>query len=787
MFKNIVKLAFRNLVKNKLFSFISVFGLSLAIGCFALSFIFVDFWNNMDSFHKNIDEIYLVEIEINRSGSTQIWGPTPIPLGPSLKKDFPQIKNYVRIKPREGTFRYKDRVFEEELLFVDEGFLDMFTFPLVAGEKSALQDKNAVILSDRCAEKYFGDEDPIGKELVVTHGEEYRQSYFVKGVVEKNPVNSTIQFDILLPYVKLLDWDVEDLHNWGLWTHTFIQLASPEDVSVINANMDKYIQLQNAAEKDWPITSFIFEPLSDVSENSYKVINDIGWGVHPVSKIGNLMFGIFLLVLACFNYMNIAVATATRRLNEIGIRKVLGSTRIKLVLQFLSENILICLIAVIAGVIFAKNCLIPWFNVMFDASLDMDFSNNYRLWLFFVGTLLITGIGSGAYPAFYVSKFQPASILRKTQKVGGGSNLTKVLLSFQFGLTFIMIGSALIYAKNGEFQKNIDWGYNQDQVIGVEINGKKHFDVYRNAISQNPDIQHIAGSQDHIGRSSDIDVVEYEGNKYEICRFLVGYDYLKTMQSRLRDGRDFDRKLATDLDESIIINEKFARNLAWKQPVGMSVVISNTQYNVIGVVSDFHSESFVEPIEPTLFRLCDKEKFKFISIRAKAGTLVQTAEYLKGTWKTMAPDEPYKGFFQDEIWSRYFREIDSIILLVSFLALVALCISCMGLFGLISVSIVKRTKEISIRKILGASIPNLAKLLNKDLFIIMIVSSGIAAPLCYLINSSFLESFFEYYAPINIFVFIIACALMIVTSLLTVFSQVYKAARSNPVDMLRIE
>lgn len=787
MFKNMVKLTFRNLSKNRTFSFISVFGLSLAIGCFTVPYIFVDMSNSMNSFHENCKEIFYIEILINRSGSTQMWGPTPVPLGPSLINDFPQIKESVRIRPRRGTFRYKDKVFEESFLFVDEAFFKMFTFPLMAGEPDILKNKSAVVISDRYAEKYFGDENPIDKQLIVTHGEEYQRSFVVKGVVEKPPVTSSIQFDILLPYKGLVEWENCDFSNWGIWTHTFIRVEHPNDINIIKSGMDKYLKLQNAAEPDWPISSFVFEPLTSMSKNSYKVTNDIGGGPDPTAKIALLMFGILLLLLACFNYMNISIVKATRRLREIGIRKVLGSTRIKLVVQFLGENVVLCLFAIVIGACFAKFYLLPAFNSMFDAPLEMDFSNNHKLWLFLGFTFIITSLGSGGYPAFYVSRFRPVNILRRIQKVGGTSKLTKVLLTFQFIITFIMICTSLIFVKNAAYQKNIDWGYNQEQLISIRLDGEKHYEVFRNTVAQNPNIISIAGSLDHIGRAWDIDVAEYEGKKYEITRFLVGYDYLEAMQLRLIEGRLFDRRLATDQDQSIIINKKLVKNMAWQQPIGMNVVIYNTEYTVIGVVEDFHSEPFIDPIEPTLFRLCNKDEFSFITVRTKAGTAVQTAEYLEDTWKKLFPHESYQGFFQDDIWIWFFRENENINRLVSFVALVALVISCMGLFGLISVNIVKRMKEISIRKVLGASVPNITHLLNKDLFRIMILASIIAAPIGYFLNNGLLSASYEFHASITIVPFVVAGVVMILTSLITVFSQIYKAAKSNPIDTLRIE
>ena len=786
MFKNIMKLFFRNLAKNKMYLFISLVGLTVAIGCSTVSFVYVDYMNNMDSFHENADEVFQVEKVINMSGNTQVYGDTPIPLGPSLAADFPQVKRVVRINRGWGNFRYKDRVFGEQFLFVDEEFFDMFTFPLLVGNKDALKDKNSVIISEKYVEKYFGTENPIGKEFIVSHGEEYQQSFFVKGIA-KDPYNSSIRFDILLPYEKRLDWGVEDFNDWNIWNWaTFIQLSNQDDVIGLESNMDKYIELYNAANEDRPVSSFIFEPLSKISQNSYKVRNSIGEGATPIGVMIIFLAGLFLLLIACVNYLNIGIVTATRRLKEIGIRKVLGSSKLSLVNQFIGENVLLCLTAVILGALLAKLYLFPSFMNALGRPIEMNLLENGRLWLYFCMTLLITGIGTGCYPALYVSRFQPVNILRKTLKVGGGTKITKALIAFQFVLTFITIGSSINMAQNAAYQKSRDWGYNQEQVIGVRLDGERHYEIYKNAISQNPDILSIAGSRNHIGRSSSRDIVVYEGNKYEITRFSVGCDYLETMELRLKEGRTFDRNLATDMDSSIIINEKFAARMGWEQPLNKSVVIDNDSYFVIGVVKDFHYSTFVNPVRPVMFRLCDKNDFGYLSVRVKAGAVTQTAKTLEENWKTAIPGEPYNAFYQDEIWEVYFKNLDGITLLFSFIAGVAITISCMGLFGLISINILKRMKEVSIRKVFGATVMTIINLLNKNMFTIMIVSTVIATPICYFFVKSIL-AFYEYHSPMNIFSFFIAGLLMTIISLLTVFIQIYKAARSNPVNTLRVE
>jgi len=770
-----------------LFSYISIFGLSLAIGCLIIPFIFINFWNSVDAFHENIDNIFYIEILINRSGTEQIWGPTPVPLGPSLKSEYSQIKEFVRIRPRSGAFRYQDKVFEEPFLFVDEGFLDMFTFPVIMGNPNALENRNSVIISDRYAKKYFSDENPLGKRLTLSNRNQFREQFIVEGVVEKNPGNSSIQFDILIPYKVIQQWEGRDLNNWADWTHTFIQVEDPRDIDVIRKGMDKYIEFQKRANKTWSVGAFIFEPFSKLSKNTEYVTNDIGIGTASEEKFTLAIIGIFLMLLACFNYVNIGIVTATRRLNEIGIRKVLGSTRTRLMLQFLSENFLLCLIAVIVGVIFAEVLLLPAFNGMFDIPLKMDFQHNFGLWIFLAATLLFTSIGSGSYPAFYVSRFRPVDILRRTQQIGGGSKFTKVLLAFQFMLTFILLGSAFIFLENSQYQKGLDWGYNQEQIVNIELEGKKHFEVYRNAIAQNPSILSLAGSQDHLGRSSDIDVVAYKGKEYEIRRYVVGYNYLNTMQFRLREGRLFDQTMAGDIDRSIIVNEKLARSLGLQKPVGTHVKIEDREYLIIGLVEDFHDQPFGDPIEPILFRLCETDEFDYISVRLKAGQINNTMDFLKGTWVSLFHDQPFEGIFQEDIWVSYFRFQDNIAKMQSFVGMIALVISCMGLFGLISISIVKRMKEISIRKVHGASVADIARLLNKDLIRLLIISIIIATPVCYYLMNQLLNLIYRYRVPITLVPFVVICITMVFSSLLTIGFQVYRAAKSNPVDMLRVE
>ena len=788
MLKSYFKIACRHRLRNKLFSIIDIFGLSMAIGCSIVVFLFVDFWASMDSFHRNSDQIFLVENVINRDGQISIWGDSPLPLGPAVENDFPQVVRTVRIQTRGGIVRYKEKVFNERFMFVDEGFFDMFTFPLIAGSKDALLNHNTLFMDEETALKYFGDENPVGKQLTIKFGDKYVEEFFVGGVTKRYPENSSIRFEFLIPYKKQSDLGLKDFNDWKRWTWaTFVQVRNPGDISTIKEQMHPYIKLQNEVNEDWSVEDYIFEPLTDLSLNSHKIKGGISWGPHPTELIALSIFGIFLLLLACFNYMNIAIVSGTRRLREIGIRKVLGSSRVHLIAQHIGENTLLCLFALILGTVLAKLFFIPSFSSLFDLPLKLDFLGNMRLSAFLVSMLALTSLGGSAYPAFYVSGFQPASILKGKQKPKGKSLFTRILLTFQFVLTFITVTTAIILVQNAKYQKNRDWGYNQNQVIAVRLDGKKHYTIYRNEIDKNPDILRAAGSMTHIGRSYSGAVAEIAGTKYELKCLYAGHDYLQTMGIRLKEGRFFDKKFGTDLDQSIVINNKFAESMNWKNPLEKKIVIDKKTLIIIGVVDDFHYASFRTKIEPAFFHLATEDKFNYLSVRVKADAMSQTAVYLKEAWARLIPDTPYRSFFQDEVFESYFKVQNNIIKLFSFTAAITLIIASMGLFGLVSISIDRRMREISIRKVLGATIANVVRIVNKEFVTVLLISTVIATPLGYLLLKSLFDSYYEYHIPIALPPFVFTFTLIAVTSLVTISSLIYKVAVSNPVDILREE
>lgn len=787
MIKNFIKTGIRSLYKNKLISFINIFGLSIAIGCCSVVYLFFEMQFTMDSDHENRENIFLLCNVVDREGDIQVWGDSPTPIGAAIKDDFPQAESVVRIVRRNGIMKYEDQVFSQRVSYTDPEFLDMFTFPLSSGEMNSLSDPSKVIISKNTADRYFGDEDPLNKIITFRSGDRI-QTYTVGGVAEKFPNNSTIRFNVLINIDKLTDLDLE--HDWADWSSfiaaTFIQLKDPNDIGILEKGMDEYVKIQNEAEKDWPADSYIFEPLTTLSLNSQDIRGDISWGGDDIGRLVLGLIGIFMLTLACFNYINIALVSAGKRLKEIGIRKVMGGYRIQLIAQFITENLILTVLALILGIVLGASVFLPGFERLFDVGMEFDLTNP-GLWMFFGGIVILTGLLSGAYPALYISSFDPVRIFRGKQQLGGRSRLSKVLIAFQFILAIITIIGGIMFSQNAEYQKYQDWGYNQKDVIGIPLAKSEDFATIRNEVSQNKDIISSTGSVNHIGRNNRLAVIEYKGEKKEVNRHDIGEDYMELMEVELTQGRAFNKEIASDMDQAVIVNETMVNTLDWDNPLEETFWFDSTRYSIIGVASDYHFNSFFDEIEPAFFRIGKEEDYDFLIVRTVEGKSEETYEYLEAKWKELFPDDPYYGFYQDQVFQWYFDEIEGHGKLMKFISVLAILLSCIGLFGLVSLQVLSRMKEFSVRKVLGADIRNLVFVINSQFRWILIAAILIGAPLGYFLIKSLMEEVYAYHMPVTVIPAITATVILIVTALLTTSSQIYKVLVNNPAETLRNE
>lgn len=782
------KLAYRNLIKNKLSFFINITGLSVAIACSIVFFLLLDKEYTSDRFHENSDSVFMVVYTLEGDEQAQRWGDTPLPLGSALVSEFPQIERAVRIMDKSTTVRLQNNVFNETVRFVDPGFLDMFTFPLSLGRKAALGEKNGLILSIEMAEKYFGDKSPIGEQVLVTINSNHQISYVIQGVAEKFPYNASFGFGILASIENLPDLNTED---WDTYTRaTFIQAQNATDIALVGTQMNNYVRIHNAINIDRPIAEFGFEPLPTLSWESQEIRRSISSGSTPQALILLFVIGMFLLIQACFNYVNISLGSSTRRLKEISIRKVVGCQRSQLIRQFLGENVLLCFMALVGGFFVTEFIFLPGLMGIMESPEKLTllhFFNSAHFWIFIVLVLFLTGIGAGAYPALIITKLQPVNIMKNKVKISGKKRFTSVLLGFQFGIAFVIICLVMAFLQNNRYQQQRDWGYSQEHVINISLENAVQYPILRNAVASNPDMLQTSGTAHAIGRSRNQAVVEVAAEKHEVVRFDVGMGYLETIGLRLKQGRFFRSDLSTDLDSALIVNERFVQEMGWQQAVDQTLRFENRFFNVIGVVEDFHHDFFFEPIQPAFIRLTPVESYKFFSTRVKTGTGIASLKALQNIWQRQFPDRVYNAFFQDSVFENGFRNNMTMTKIFSATAILTLVISCMGLFGLVTLMISNRMKELSIHKVMGASVTQISLLITKRYVTLLSLAMILALPSSYIFIKMLLDGVYRYHMPLGPLPFFWACLVVFATAFATVAAQVYKAATQNPIDAIRYE
>lgn len=786
MMSTYLKLAYRNLLKNKVAASINVVGLSIAIGCTIVAYLFIHSKVVKDDFHAHANEIFLVEQVMMENDESYISSRTPFPLGPALSTDLPQIENIVRVKEWRGEVTHNENQFGQNMSFVDEGFLDMFTFPLKYGNTTALTNRNDVVLSASTAERYFGNENPVGETLTIAILPEIVQTFTIAAVTEPFPANVGFDFSLLMHIGNLPENSGNEASQWLRNVITFVQLTDANDAPDLAQQMAAYVEPANTANKNNATQSYLLDNLLDLTYNADNVRDSVV-GRIPLAPITLLsVIAIFLLSLACLNYINIAISTATRRLKEIGVRKVMGSTKRQLIEQFFAENMLICMVALGFGVLIAAIFLLPAFNSIANLRLTMFGWENMNLWGFLFILLLFIAIVSGIYPALYVASFQPVTIFRGKQHINKKRRFTYALLTFQFILASITMVGGMAFLRNDAYQQELSWGYNSENVLVVPLTNANTYALLKNATQQLPTIISSSGSKNHIGRSYHYREATLAGEAIDIMQFAVDPYYAQTMGLRMITGHFFNPNLVAD-EEGIVINETFAQLHELDDPIGQRIRLDSTYYSVIGVVADFHYDSFSNSISPIIFKKSNDIENTYLSMKLKPGTATQTIKVLESAWADIASDKPLPFFFQDTVFDGIYEEGRKLTSMMLFIAFMAQLIACMGLFGLVAQNIAGRMKEIGIRKVLGASIGQIMRLVNRHFLIMLALAAFIATPISWLLINVLLETIHAYYQSMSAGVILIAYFLIFATAALTISTQIYKVSVVNPADVLRDE
>jgi len=789
MFRSYLRVALRTMWKNRMHTLFNVLGLSMGVGICITVFLMVYSYLHMDDFHKDADRIYMVGHTKELKTGVEKWGLSPGALGPAIKSDFPEVEQVVRVDNFGATVRYGDKIFDEMIYFAEPEFLNMFSFPLEKGSVAQFDNPSSILIGHETAIKYFGDESPIGKVLTLRFDESHRYELTVAGVFQKYPRTASFGFSFLTTYGAVRQL-TEKTEAWDYTVAaTFVKLRQASHAANFEKKLERYVKTLNDIQPDRPIKSFFLESLLTLSNNSQQIRGDLSGGMNPHGARALAVIAGLVMLMACFNFMNNMIGASSRRFKEVGIRKVVGGRRAQLLQQFLGESLIISCVSLAFGYVLAEAVFNPFMaTIAEEFSFEMNLATDWPLVTFLVILVTSAGILSGLYPSLLLSAFQPVKIFRDLARVGSNRWLTRLLVVLQFSICLFAIVAAIVFKQNNDFLSNIDLGFRGSQVAVLHFETASEWQTFRNAVANHPGILKIAGSVHQVGRNQSVGVnFETEGNPFQANVLRIGPGYFEMMDMKIREGRPFDENLKSDVEGSVMINKLLADQLGWSNPVGKRLRFEGKEYSVIGVTDNFYTRGFMRPIDPMVLTNVSEDRYRVMSIKIRADQVDNVMAELRSQWAVVRPYQPFVARFQDEVFEEDFRENENIKDMFFYIASMTMIIAATGLFALVSVNIARRTKEIGIRKVLGASAVQIMQLVNREFYALIVVASVLIFPIAYLALNGLLGSVFPTHTEISIWPFIGAALAMLLLAVLTIGSRVVKVAVANPVDSLRYE
>ncbi len=799
MFKNYFKIAFRNLARNKIYSFINIAGLSIGLACAMLIILYVKDEVSYDRFHKNVSNIYRITTQsIDKNGGKGRKDPnTGYLQGPRFAQNVPEIKSFVRVQSGGEDMKTGTEVQGQELLYVDSTFFKVFSFPLLSGNReNCLKDPSSVVLSEDAAKKQFGTTDAIGK-IIMLKDDSVFVPHKVTAVAKRCPQNSSIKFEMLLPIKESKD-DALNSENWfNFFLNTFVVLNPNTNINAVESKMNKFYNadskdaVKSLTAKYGPMdlnNQYFLQPFLDIHlSTELPAQNGLSDASNPIYSYLLSGIALFILLIACINFINLTVARSVKRAKEIGIRKVVGGDRRQLIIQFLGESFLLCIIAFALAIALVE-LILPMFNNLSNKALALSYLFDAKLVAGYILLFLITSLLAGFYPAIVLSGYNPVQTLYSRFNLAGKNYLQKFLVVLQFALaSFLIIATFTIY-KQFNYLTTEKLGYDDNNLVTVHNDFKTHDAawLFKNELLKDPNIISVAprnggqwGTMAKIANDSSIQF-DYE---------TVDETFLPTLKIPLVQGRNFSADFPSDSANSILVNETFVKKAGWKNPIGQTVNFwynNNKKYNIIGVVKDYHFRPLNEKIGPELFSMKKDNNYGMVFIKIKPNTAVASLKTIQKTFKQLYPLSPYSyTFLNDENKKNYEAEAKWKQIMF-FGAILTIFISCIGLFGLSVLSAEKRTKEIGIRKVLGASVNRVVSILSKDFLKLVFISLIISIPAAWFVANKWLQNY-PYRITLSWWLFASAGILVILIALITVSFQAIKAAIANPVKSLRTE
>ena len=807
MLKNNLRIALRNLRKYKAFSLINIVGLAVGTACCILIFLYVKDELSYDKFNKNANRIYRVNLQAKVNNAEINSADSPAPMGAALLNNFPEVEAYTRVRNTSfPVIRYKDKAFSEErFFFADSTFFDVFTIKFLEGNpRTALAKPNSLVLTEATARKYFGNEEPIGKILNADHVRDYQ----VTGVVKGFPPNSHFHFDFLASMSTYKDsrspfWLSNNYYTYLLlrkgadpvklyneMSKMVKKYVSPQLKLSIGVNIEQFESAGNRY-------TYNLQPLTSIHLHSH-----LADEIEPNSDISYVYIfsaiAIAILLIASINFMNLSTARSERRAKEVGIRKTLGSNRGQLVRQFIAESVLLSFISVMLAIVIVE-LVIPSFNSLSTKQISLNLFNNFFSLPLLAAFAVIVGIIAGSYPAFYLSSFRPAHILKSDSRKGNRKSMLRGgLVIFQFAVSIVLFIGTFIIQDQLNYIQDKNLGFNKEQVVIINKTDDigKNIESFKRELAGYPKVVKVTNSTSIPGNQRGDTAYKIEGTSanqsVDIRVIGCDYNFTNTYDIKMAAGRFFSKEHPSDT-MAVVLNQAAVRSFGVSNPVGKNLVeYGKTQdksinHRIIGVVKDFNFESLHQKIRPLVFRLFGSRDFgRFVSVRIAAGDYQNTISFIEKTWKKFAGDQAFDYSFFDQTWSHLYiaeQRTSKVSLVFSVLAIF---IACLGLLGLAAFVTEQRTKEIGIRKVLGASMLEIFILLSKEFTKWVVIANVIAWPVAYFIMKNWLNDF-AYKVSITPWIFLYSGVLALIIAVFTVSSQVIKAARANPVKSLRYE
>jgi ABC-type lipoprotein release transport system permease subunit len=804
MLKNYFKIAFRNLWKNRLFSAINILGLSFATGASLLLILTAMKHFSYDRFHKNAPRIYRAYFEAHRARGLEYTTTMPVPLQAVVTEEVAAAEHAIRWRSGPATVEIAGERYRSGLQYTDQGFFEAFSFDLIKGAPSQVLDTpDGVILSEKTARRFYGTvEGVVGKTIKVLRGNE-PLSLQVTGIVEDEPEGSSIQYEMITRYENAEEY-ADNRTRWDNYNHSLFMLLK-ENVKKAEAEgqlatlVPKYFagdleQITNNGGKapdGGPVYRIKLQPLKDIHFDR-TISKD---GISKSFPVGLLLGAFFILGIACINFVNLTLGTSIKRAHEVGVRKVLGANRRQLIYQFWGEALVLSSIALALGFILAK-LILPEFNLLFRANIEL-----YQPRLFLALALLLAGIGlfGGGYPALALSRFQAASVLKGNTELQRPGRLRNLLVLVQFVISVVLISCTLIVGQQLDYLRNKALGFNEEEVLSIPLSpgmdGHQLIAQMQNELAPYPSVKQICGAYNNFGRGRDgsmyTSVISFLQDEQELYAHLqiATTGFLETLEIPLSEGRTFTNEISSDTADAVLINERFAQQLGGEGPYVGKVLQMDPARKIVGVVKNFHFQSLENPIEPMVIipsRAGGDFPLNYLFIRIRPDQLTQTMKTIETVWKDIHPKATFQASFLNENTNRLYLTEKTMGQLFMSASVLAIILSCMGLFGIAILSIAQRTKEISIRKVLGASVSSIVKLLSIDFLRIVAIAILLATPLAWWVMHNWLGNYANR-IDISWSTFLLAGFMAIAIAFLTLGFHSVKAATANPANTLRSE